>query len=84
MKFGQMLVYCMTKFSNSLWINVGDSKLVPTSSRPTYDFIKTIYQDLAIFNGWYLPFLNLPYSPFQKKNHWNTDIIGYSVIGAGC
>ena len=39
-----------------------------TSSRPFYDFIKmTIYQDLPIFHSSYLPFLNVPYSPFQKN-----------------
>ena len=39
-----------------------------TSSRPFYDFIKiTIQQDLAIFNSWYLSFLIVPYSPFQKN-----------------
>ena len=39
-----------------------------TSSRPFCDFIKTtIGQDLAIFNSWHLPFLIVPYSPFQKN-----------------
>ena len=52
-----------------------------------YDFIKiTTYQDLAIFNS--LPCLNEPYSPLKikikKMKHWNVDIIGYRVIGAGC
>ena len=48
-----------------------------------------------------MPFLIVPYSPFQKKQknknkkkqkkkqqqqqqHWNLDIIGYWVMGAGC
>ena len=47
-----------------------------------------------------MPFLIVPYSPFQKKTkkqkqkktkkkqqqqqHWNLDIIGYWVMGAGC
>ena len=47
-----------------------------------------------------MPFLIVPYSPFQKKKtkknkkkqkkkqqqqqHWNLDIIGYWVMGAGC
>ena len=28
--------------------------------------------------------LILPYSPFQKNEHWELDIIAYWVIGAGC
>ena len=28
-------------------------------------------------------FLNVPYSPFQKNEKWNLNIIGYLVIGAG-
>ena len=39
-----------------------------TSSRLFYNFIKiTIQQDLAIFNGWHIPFLIVLYSSFQKK-----------------
>ena len=56
-----------------------------TSPSLLHDFIKmTVLQDLAIFSGWYLPFLILPYSPFQKMKPWNLDIIGYWVIEAGC
>ena len=40
-------------------------------------------QDLSVFSSWYLPFLILPYSSFQK-NEKKFDIIGYWVIGAGC
>ena len=43
--------------------------------------------DLEIFSCWHLPFFNVPSSTFQKKKkmkHWNSDIIGYWVIGAGC
>ena len=62
MKFGQILVCCMTNmFLVYCW-------RLETSSRPFYDFIKlTIWQDLAIFNSWHLPFLNVPYSPFQEN-----------------
>ena len=38
-----------------------------------------------IFNSLHLPFLTVPYLPFQKKKqvkHWNLDITGYWVIGA--
>ena len=39
-----------------------------TCSRLFFDFIKmTIQKDLAIFNGWYIPFLIVLYSPFQKN-----------------
>ena len=56
-----------------------------TSSKLFYDFTKrTIRRDLAIFNDCHLPFLNVPYSPFQENEKWNLNIIGYLVIGAGC
>ena len=38
----------------------------------------TLQPDLAIFNGWHMPFLIVLYSPFQKK--WNTGILTYLVI----
>ena len=39
-----------------------------TSSRPFYDFIKiTMQRDLAMFNSRHLPFLDVPYPPFQEK-----------------
>ena len=43
-----------------------------------------IQQDLAIFNGWHIPFLIVLYSPFKKMKHWNLDIFGCWVIGGGC
>ena len=82
MKFGQVLVFYITNISNMF---LAECWKLGTSSRLFYDFIKmTIYQDLAIFNGWHLPILINPYLPFQKMKHWNLDIIGYWVIGAGC
>ena len=76
MKFGQILVCCMTNISNMF---LAQCWRLETSSRPFYDFIKTaIYQDLPIFNNEHVPFLIFPYSPFQKRmEHWNLDIIGY-------
>ena len=65
MIFGQILVCFMTNISSMFWAQCWR---LETSSRPFYDFVKiTIYQDPAIFNSWYLPFLNVPYSPFQKN-----------------
>ena len=56
-----------------------------TSSRLFYHLIKTtIQQELAIFNGWHIPFSIVLYSTFQKMKHWNLDIFGYWIIGAGC
>ena len=56
---------CMTNISNMV---LAECWRLETSSRLFYDFIKmTIQQDLAIFNGWHLPFLILLYSPFQKN-----------------
>ena len=43
----------------------------------------TIWQDLSNSCTWYLPFLILPYSSFQKMKLWTLDIIAYWVIGAG-
>ena len=49
-----------------------------TSSRPFFDIPpKTLQQDIAIFNSRHLPFLIVPYTPFQKKKHWNLEIIVY-------
>ena len=65
MKLGQILVCCMTNISNMF---LAQCWRLETSSRPFYDFIKmTIQQDLAIFNGWHIPFLIVLYSPFQKN-----------------
>ena len=81
MKFGELLVCCMTDISNMF---LTECWRLETSFRLFYDFIKmTIQQDLAIFNGWYIPFLIVLYSPLQKMKHWNLVIFGYWVIGAG-
>ena len=65
MKFGQILVCCRTNISNMF---LTECWRLETSSRLFYDFIKmTIQQDLAIFNGWHIPFLIVLYSPFQKN-----------------
>ena len=76
MKFGQILVRCTTNISKNF---LAQCWRLETSSRPFYDFIKTaIYRDLPIFNSGHVPFLIVPYSPFQKRmEHWNLDIIGY-------
>ena len=48
MKFGQILLCCMTNISNMFLANAGDWKLVPGP----YDFVKvTIQRDLAIFTS---------------------------------
>ena len=78
----QILVCCLTKifhmFSAECW-------RLEASCRLSYDFIKiTVQQDLALFNGWNIPFLIALYSPFQKNEHQNLGIFDYWVIGAGC
>ena len=56
-----------------------------TSSKLFYDFTKrTIRRDMVIFNDCHLLFLNVPYSPFQKNEKCNLNIIVYLVIGVGC
>ena len=66
------LVCCMTNISNKF---LTECWRLETSSRLSYDFIKkTIQQDLAIFNGWHIPFLIVLF----KK--WNTGILAYLVI----
>ena len=70
MKFGQILVYLITNIPNMILTHCWGMK---TSSRPFYNFNKmTIYQDLSIFSSWYVPFLNLHYSPFQKNETLET------------
>ena len=65
MKLGQILVCCLTNISNMF---LAQCWRLETSSRPFYDFIKmTIGRDLAIFDGWHVPFLIVPDSPFQKN-----------------
>ena len=68
MKFGQMLVCCMTNIST--WLHAGDWKFVPGSFMI---LLKQQYRKIWLFNSWHLPFLNVPYSPFYKK--WNTGIL---------
>ena len=64
MRFGQILVCCLTNISNRF---LAQCWRLETSSRPFYDFIKmTTYQDLAIINSWHLPFLSVSYLPFQN------------------
>ena len=65
MKFGRILVCCVTNISNMF---LTECWRLETGSRLFYDFIKkTIQQDLTIFNGWYIPFLIIHYSPFQRN-----------------
>ena len=65
MKFGQILVCCMTNISNMF---LAEYWRLETSSRLFYKFFKmTIEQDLAIFNGSHIPFLIVLYPPFQKN-----------------
>ena len=76
MEFGQILVCCRRNISNMF---LAECWRLETSSTLFYDFIKmTIQVDLAIFNGWHIPFLIVLYWPFQKK--WNTGILAYLVI----
>ena len=53
MKLGQILMCCMTNISN---MYLAECWRLETSSRLFYDFTKVIQQDLAIFNGWHIPF----------------------------
>ena len=65
MKFGQILVCCITNISN---MSLTECWRLENSSRLFNDSIKmAIQQDLAIFNGRHIPFLIVLYSPFQKK-----------------
>ena len=65
MKFGQILVCCMTNISSMF---LAEYWRLETSSRLFYKFFKmTIEQDLAIFNGSHIPFLIVLYPPFQKN-----------------
>ena len=64
-KFGQIVVCFMKNISNMF---LAECWRLETSSRLFFDFIKmTIQQDLAIFNGWHLPFLIVLYSHFRKN-----------------
>ena len=82
MKLGQILVCCIKSISNMF---LAQHWRLETSSRHLYDFIKiTIWHDLAIFNSWHLPFLIVLIHVYKKVKHWNLNITGYWVIGAGC
>ena len=76
MKFGQILVCCMTNISNMF---LAEDWRLETSCRLFYDFVETIQQDLAIFNGWDI-FIHF----FKKIKYWNLVIFGSWVIAAGC
>ena len=76
MKFGQLLVFCMTNIFSMFLVECWS---LETSSRLFYDFIKmTIQQDLAIFYSWHMLFLIDIYSTFQKKK--KIEILPYLVI----
>ena len=63
MKFGEILVCCITNIFNMF---LAECWKLETSSRSFYDFIKmTIQKELAIFNGWHIPLLIVLYSPLQ-------------------
>ena len=65
MKFGQVVVCCMTNISNMF---LSQYWRLETSSRPCYDFIEmTNIVRSGHFHSWLLPFLNAPYSPFHKN-----------------
>ena len=54
---------CKT-FLTSFWLNAGDWKLV---QGPFMILLRWQQGDLVIFDSWHLPFLIVPYSPFQKS-----------------
>ena len=65
MKFGQILVCCMTNISNMFLTESGDWKLVPGS------FMILFYNGNTArsghFNARHIPFLIVLYSPFRKN-----------------
>ena len=64
-RFGQILLYLRTNISNMF---LAQCWRLETSSRSFYDFNEmTISWDLSIFSSWYVAFLILPFSPFQKE-----------------
>ena len=65
MKFGQILVCCMTNICNMFLAQCWRLKLVPD---PFYDFIKMTLRDMVIFNSWHLPFLKVFIHLFEKGN----------------
>ena len=89
MKFGQILVCCMTNISNMF---LAQNWRLKTSSSHFHDFIKlTIKRDLTILNSGHVQILIVSYSPLfqikkkqKKKKHWNVNTTGYWLIEAGC
>ena len=83
MKFGQILVSCMTNISNMFMAQCMRQK---TKFKAFYGFIKmAIKQDLAIFNTSHLPFLIIPCLRFQTydlaklKRTWNLVLVLQTV-----
>ena len=65
MIFGQILMCYIT---NIYYMFLAQWWRLETSFRLFYDFIKmTILRDLALFNSWHLPYLNVPNTPFQNN-----------------
>ena len=81
MKFGQILLYCMTSISN---IFFAECWRLETSSRLLCDFIKiTIQPDLTIFHGSHIPFLIALYSTFQKNGapqSWPIPLLSIAAV----
>ena len=77
MKFGQILVCWVANISNML---LAKCWWLETSSRSFYDFIKLeVYRELSIFKVDNLPFLIIPYSPFEKSEtleSWHNCLLG--------
>ena len=66
MKSSQILVRWMTNISNMF---LAECWRLETSTKFFYGFIKmTIQQDMAIFNGWHIPFLIMYFICLFKKN----------------
>ena len=78
MKFGQILY---DKFLTRFWLHARDRKLVP-------DLLMILlkWQYIEIWPFWIVSIYHssCPYSPFQKNETLEYDLIGYWVIGAGC
>ena len=76
------IVCCMTKISNMF---LAQYWRLETGFRTFYDFIKiTISQNLVIFIFHIYHFWMAHIHLLKKMKHWNLEIIGYWVIGAGC
>ena len=82
MKFGQILVCCLTNISN---VFLAQCWRLETSSRLFIILLKWHYNEIWPFlivdiYHFYLSLIHL----FKKLKHWNLDIVGYWVIGTGC